>query len=674
MKIGAIVRVVMVAAIIAASETTLAISFSPTLLPVSNDRIKLGEWNSNFAGARAVADIYNIPLVVFFGGLSCGKCETMQRACLGDDFLAWQASHRMLMVYTTNNSLGDATHFARPDGTSGFPYIAVYWNRSGEAPQKDTAYYRTFTGRDGEMLVKGGTLAEQLMASIELVVGEYDFTREVDISAREELLYSRPVTTKTAYSVSLFTGFDAARAFPPQRVYNLKGAAKPKLKKVSGALPKGLKLVCEDGMLKLSGAAKSPGSQTYVFSIEQKRNGVTYDGPDIALAFSVVAANDASRGGCAMLGKVLKATVPVFSNGSSGKAMAGVLEFSATARNAVKAKYTGTSNAKTSFSGKWAGIEGGVARADLSSGVRRLVLELGAGGAMKAALSDPSAGVLESLDGMRVCDGSAGAAFAGSCTVSLIEKYVNSGTGSGYVCIKKVTPQGKVSWAGVLGNGQSVSGNAFAMIDSSGCGNVAVFKVKGKDYIAASLKVRPSSQAPAGARAVVESDGTVARWGHTAAPVSVHECYVRGSRYAKGKILNDCCAGAAMLFIADSGGFVSGRYGAAAPIPAVDVVMAGDKLSFPKGTSVGSLSFAGATGIFKGKLKVDFASGKATLKFAGVVIPGWYDCGGCSADASGAFSGGGDLPLAVGSAWFADVEGGASAKRGFSVLIERKEP
>ena len=674
MKIDAIVRAVMAVAILAVSETTFAISFSPTLLPVSNDRIKLGEWNSNFAGALAVADLYNVPLVVFFGGLSCGKCETMQRACLGDDFLAWQASHKMLMVYTTNNSLGDATHFSRPANTSGFPYIAVYWNRSGEAPQKDTAYYRTFTGRDGEMLVNGGTLAEQLMASIEQVVGEYDFTREVDISAREELLYSRPVTTKTAYSVSLFTGFDAAGAFPPQKVYNLKGLAKPKLKKVSGALPKGVKLVYENGILKLSGEAKSAGSQTYVFSIEQKRNGVTYEGPGITLAFNVVAANDASRGGCSMLGKALKTTVPLFSNGASGKVMGGVLEFSATARNAVKAKYTGISNAKASFSGKWAGIEGGVARAELTSGGKRLVLELGAGGAMKAALLDPSSGTLESLDGMRVCDGSAGAAFAGVCTASLIEKSAKSGTGNGYVCIKKVTPQGKVSWAGVLGNGQSVSGNAFAMIDSSGCGNVAVFKVKGKDYIAASLKIRPSSQAPAGARAVVESDGTVARWGHTVAPTSVHECFVRGSRYAKGKILSDCCAGAAMTFLADTDGFVSGRYGAVAPIPAVDVVMAGDKLSFPKGTAVGSLSFANATGIFKGKLKADFASGKATLNFVGVVIPGWYDCGGCSADASGAFSGDGDLPLAVGAAWFADVEGGASAKRGFSVQIERKGP
>ncbi len=674
MKIGAVVRAVMAFAILAVPEATFALSFTSTLLPVSDDRIKLGEWNSNFAGALAVADAYNIPLVVFFGGLSCGKCETMQRACLGDDFLAWQASHKMLMVYTTNNSLGDATHFARPAVSPGFPYIAVYWNRSGEAPQKDTTYYRTFTGRDGEMLVKGGTLAEQLMASIELVVGEYDFTREVDISAREELLYSRPVTTKTAYAVSLFTGFDAAGVFPPQKVYNLRGLAKPKLKKVSGALPKGLKLVFADGVLKLTGAAKSAGAQTYVFSIEQKRNGVTYEGPGITLAFNVVAANDASRGGCAMLGKALKATVPVFSSGASGKVMGGVLEFSATARNAIKAKYTSVSNAKASFSGKWIGIEGGVARADMSAGGRRLALELGAGGAIKAALSDPSAGVLESLDGMRLCDGSAGAAFAGSCTASLIERNAKSGTGNGYVCIKKVTPQGKVSWAGVLGNGQSVSGNAFAMIDSSGCGNVAVFKVKGKDYIAASLKVRPSSQAPAGSRAVVESDGTVARWGHTAAPASVHECHVRGSRYAKGKILSGCCAGAAMSFITDSGGFVSGRYGAIAPIPAVDVVMAGDKLSFPKGTAVGSLSFANATGIFKGKLKADFASGKATLSFAGVVIPGWCDCGGCSADASGAFSGDGDLPLAAGAAWFADVEGGASAKRGFSVKIERKGP
>ena len=143
-----------------------ALSQTATLLPVSKGALNLGEWNSNFGGALAVADAYHVPLLVFFGGLSCGKCEDLQRACLTEEFLAWQNGHKMLMVFTTHNGNGNASGFAKPLSSSGFPYMAVYWNRGGSAPAKDSEYYRAFNGRDGEMLVKGGSLAEQLIGSI----------------------------------------------------------------------------------------------------------------------------------------------------------------------------------------------------------------------------------------------------------------------------------------------------------------------------------------------------------------------------------------------------------------------------------------------------------------------------------------------------------------------------
>ena len=108
---------------------------SETLLPVSKGALALGEWNNNFNGALAIADAHHVPLLVFYGGLSCGKCEELQRACLTDEFLAWQREHRMLMVFTTNNALGDASGFAKPLGSTGFPFIAVYWNRAGDPPQ-----------------------------------------------------------------------------------------------------------------------------------------------------------------------------------------------------------------------------------------------------------------------------------------------------------------------------------------------------------------------------------------------------------------------------------------------------------------------------------------------------------------------------------------------------------
>ena len=236
-----------------------------------------------------------------------------------------------------------------------------------------------------------------------------------------------------------------------------------------------------------------------------------------------------------MLGKAIKATVPLFAAEASGKVMKGVIEFSATARNKVKAQYMGLSREKTSFSGEWTDIDNGVAKAVMTASNRRLALEMSSDGTLRAILSGANLPeTLTSLDGLKVGAGTFAAAFGGSFTVSLAEKSAQSGTGCGYLVVKKVATTGKVQWSGMLGNGQTVSGNAFAMVDSAGRGVVAVYKVATKDYVAAALMIRRNDSDPEGQRAVVACEGTVPRWAHHVAPVSVHDCVVRGSRYPKG--------------------------------------------------------------------------------------------------------------------------------------------
>ena len=486
--------VVAAAVLSLAAAEVRAISLSPTLLPVSDGVLTPGEWNSNFEGALAVADIYGVPLLVFYGGLSCGKCEELQRACLSDEFTAWQQGHKMLMVFTTNNSRGNASGFARPEESSGYPFIAVYWNRNGVAPEKGSDFYRAFNGRDGEMPVKGGTLASQLIGSIESVAGEYDFSAVPDISARAELLYSDPVTTRLAYDVRLFTGLDASLALPAQTVYNLKGDSKPKLKKVSGRLPNGVKLVYSDGVISLSGSAKSPGEFTYSFSIQQKRSGVLHAGPVITIAFDVAAANDASKGGCAMLGRALKATVPLFDTAEGGRRAAGTLELSTTARGKVTAKYTGLSRDKYSFSGVWAAIDSGIASAVIAPRGKSasLVLELAGDGRVKVALSDSARqSALESPEGLIVCTGFDASAFAGEHSAS-IGNVPEDGV---FLSVTKVSANGKVKWKGRLEGGQNVSGNAFAMVDGDGCCIVHTFKVATRYEVSEVLRIRPGEAA-----------------------------------------------------------------------------------------------------------------------------------------------------------------------------------
>ena len=470
-----------------AATAARALSLSPTLLPVSGGELKLGEWNSNFAGARAIADGFNIPLVVFYGGLSCGKCEELQYACLSDEFLSWQAGHKMLMVFTTNNSNGNASTFAKPEDSTGYPFVAVYWNRDGVAPEKGSALYAAFNGRDGEMPVKGGSLASQLIGSIESVAGSYDFSSAPDISSKAELIYSEPVTTRISYDVGLFTGLDASAALAPQTVYNLKGTSKPKLKKVAGRLPSGVKLVYSNGAVALSGSAKKSGLFSYTFSIQQNRSGVLHAGPDITISFDVVAANDGSRGGCAMLGRALKATVPLYS-ADPAQGAAGTLELSATARGKVTAKYTGLSRAKASFSGTWTSIDSGVASASLVTRKGAgLVLELAGDGRLKAVLSDPSLpSALESPDGLVVCTGLDASAFSGEHVASL---------GGGTLGVSKVSAAGKARWKGRLEGGKNVSGNANAMLDSNGNCIVHVFKVSSKFAVSEVLRIRPGEAA-----------------------------------------------------------------------------------------------------------------------------------------------------------------------------------
>ena len=616
---------------------------SAVLLPVSDGELTVGEWNSNFSGALAVADACNVPLLVFFGGLSCGRCEELQSSCLTDEFIAWQRSHRMLMVYTTNNSRGDASGFAKPEESTGYPFIAVYWNRNGSAPAKGSDHYRAFNGREGEMLVKGGSLAAQLIGSIETVAGEYDFSSVPDISARADVLYADPVTSKLAYEIDIFTGLDAAAAFVPQTVYNLKGTGKPVLKKVSGQLPAGVKLICENGAVSLKGSAKKAGVYSYSFSIQQKRNGILHVGPAIALSFRVAAANDASQGGCAMLGKALKASVPLVSPDGD---VAGVLEIAATARNKVRAKYAGVSRAKATFSGAWTGIEAGTAIAALVSGSRTLSLELAGDGRFKAMLSDPASfSVLESPDGLNVGFGSHASAFAGTYTASMAEA-VGSGSGSGYVCVKKVTPAGKVAWSGVLGNGVKVSGNAFAMRCDDGGFVFPAFKVKAKDYLSAVLKIASDGQAT-----IVSCEGTKAAWGHVAAPAARHECTVRGARYFASASV-DVLTGAEMALSAEADGFVSGRFGNVQTVPSAAVTAIGGKLALAAKSPDVKMTFSKNTGEFKGSMKVAFASGNATVKFSGVLV------------ADGAH------PFALGTAWFSDAIGGSAVKRGFDVKMD----
>ena len=640
----------------------IALSLTPEILPASTGELKLGEWNRNFNGGLAIADSFHVPMVVFYGGLSCGKCEMLQRACLTEEFLAWQNANKMVMIFTTDNLYGNAISFAQPVGSDGFPFVAVYWHREGEnAPSKNSQYYKAFCGRDGEMLATGGSLASQLLRSIAMVTEGYVYDPAFDeaIAGHAEMVYLKPVTTRLRYDVSAFTSIDMTAVFEPQRVYNVSEAYKITLKKISGKLPPGVKLVCSDGEIRLTGAPKSAGQFPYTFSIQQKRSIVTHEGPPITLDIVVHPANDVASGGNAMLGTAVKATLPLYLPEEGGNALKGVLEFNQSAQNKISAQYVGAGRTKAKFAGSWSSLSAGVANAVLSlRDGSALTLTMGEGGRVSAALKVPAyPEELTTGEALVVGNGDYASAFAGAYTVALPENGAASGYGTGYVVIKKLTANGKVQWTAGLPNGKTLSGNAMLTLDGDGNAVLPVFKFTAQDFLAASLRISPNSSMSDNPQAVADCAGTVSRWGHMAKPESVHDCTAYGSRYDASQSIETACVQqygtSRLMFSSDTAGFVSGRYGALVSVPSGEVVISAGGISLAAPVADLKLSFAKNTGVYKGSMKVTFASGAATAKFSGVIVPGYK-------------------PFAVGAAYFADVADGASAQRGFAVMIDER--
>ena len=101
--------------------TAQAIDYS-TSLPV-----KLGEWNTNFAEAKELADAQSIPMVLFWGGAECPVCKNVEAAVGTEVFTEWQAARKLVMVFQSGTS-GEMHDFVR-NPTGNFPYLCVYWSR-----------------------------------------------------------------------------------------------------------------------------------------------------------------------------------------------------------------------------------------------------------------------------------------------------------------------------------------------------------------------------------------------------------------------------------------------------------------------------------------------------------------------------------------------------------------
>ena len=489
----------------------------------------------------------------------------------------------------------------------------------------------------------------------------------------------KPVLPKTDYDISMFSSFNALMALEPQQVFNVQDG-KVSIKKTAGKLPAGVKLICQDGEVVLSGAAKKAGTYAYSFTLQQKQGGELKIGPEIELMLNVAEASDVASGGSAFLGRKLKATLPLYLSEGDTRLLKGVLEFSMTSKNKITAKYCGLSKKKVSFKGLWGTMSSGKAdtgwlTAKTGQALRLLLDE---NGHLSAELDDPAYPEHLRSEELRIGVDSYATSFAGAYTASLIEVASDDPAGYGYLIVKSVTAAGKASWKSVLANGQTLAGTAYVMMDDEGCAVLPVFKFAAKDYVAASLRLRPNGTALIFPRAIMDCPNTLSRWEHTKVPMSVHDCKVRGSCYnKKGSALDICCYDqffqTNLVLSAVLDGFKSGAFGVASDAVEGEVSVLPNAIKLSEKVKGLKLSFAKSTGVFKGSMSVKFAAKTLNAKFQGVVLPGWHDCGCEGPTDDQPFGIDVSLPFSLGAAWISDKVDGMSVKRGFPVKIDVKE-
>ena len=139
------------------------------------DTVVLGEWTTAFSAAKAKADSEHIPMLVFWGNPGCSFCKKMKAALETDEFKEWQAARKIVMVKVEGlDGEGRQVQDFAENSEFAFPYLCIYWNKADGQTVK-----RAYPGRNGKMPVKTGTLARQLIDSVELDIGAYDSAKYI---------------------------------------------------------------------------------------------------------------------------------------------------------------------------------------------------------------------------------------------------------------------------------------------------------------------------------------------------------------------------------------------------------------------------------------------------------------------------------------------------------------
>lgn len=597
-----------------------------------------GEWTLDYAAAKAKG---GYTLAVFNGTLWCPYCYGIEHSLFASSkFKSWAKSNKVALAMfdqskasspATAAGSGQArllTYTAGDSSTLGGKASgASYLSRKGISQSAAQAVIDETTRRTVQWLAPGSTAARTsqptlLLVKNDKVVGRFAASRDSErvydpaenIARLDDLLLlaersgeenDYPSTTartiapgetaKATFQINDRNECFRINGAAGQTTVVAKGARDVTLEILSGTnvVASGKNAVTANipsgAILRATGAMPaSLGGKTSVFDASITM--VSGDGSDLIERDNPYYGT-AQKTGVALL--------------DADGALAGTLDISATKAGRVAAKLYGLDGKTVSYSGKWTNFDSytGIATATLAKkNAASLEISLLPDGTIEAAAGD-AAGVASVEGDIK--------AFDGKYTVTLpVAETTATRRCDGAGWLSLTLKNGKATAKGELPDGTAVSASARFSIDPDDpeYAIVPLLKRTAKDTLALVLRVRADGAElyadEQQLRLVRAAEGTAQLWIRHASGDAFETAFdVYGGWFATGKTVAQWLA----------------LYGLSVAAPAVDGIETAGKYSYSK-----------TTGKINGTLKnVTLADGTfvASGKFAGVLMPGWVDCG-----------------------------------------------
>ena len=151
----------------------------------AEDALPRGTWNEDFSASLELARQENVPMVLFWGNLSCTYCNRFRRACITttDERLPEWTEKRPILMVCKDEAFGSTspdylaardwiTENSGKDAKTEWPYpvVGIYWRKADGSEIK-----AFFSGQDRKMAVStpAGDLLGQFLGSLDQYIGIY---------------------------------------------------------------------------------------------------------------------------------------------------------------------------------------------------------------------------------------------------------------------------------------------------------------------------------------------------------------------------------------------------------------------------------------------------------------------------------------------------------------------